>query len=207
MRGTLFLSNFIHKNPLCRVIRVEQCEKIRGVLLGGRVVIFDREKANALYFRGGFFGRFFTVPKPKTPDVKKELELSLFDAVYLAERGCLEVLNESGEAVSIDALKQLARRVYENFDDAYAVYKDLRGRGYVVKSGMKFGSTFAVYKLGPGIDHAPFLVHVLNYDSKLDPLEIIRAGRLSHSVKKKFILAYRDPIDGKIRYFVFKWFM
>ncbi len=186
---------------------MEQCEKVRGVLLGGRVVIFDREKANAIYFRGGFFGRFFTVPKPKTPDVKKELELSLFDAVYLAERGCLEVLNESGRAVSIDALKQLARSVYENFDDAYAVYKDLRSRGYVVKSGMKFGSTFAVYKLGPGIDHAPFLVHVLNYDSKLDPLEIIRAGRLSHSVKKKFILAYRDPMDGKIRYFVFKWLM
>jgi len=184
-----------------------QCAKTKAVLLGNRVVVFDREAANSLYFKGGFYGRFFTVPKPKTPDVKKELELSLFDAVYLAEQGCLDIYSASGEALRVDELKRLAMDAYENFGDAYAVYRDLRSRGYVVKSGMKFGSTFAVYKLGPGIDHAPFLVHVLDYHSKLDPLEIIRAGRLSHSVKKKFILAYRDPVDGTIRYFVFKWFM
>ena len=177
------------------------------MLLGSNIVVFDREKANTLYFRRGFYGRFFTVPKPKTPDVKKELELSLFDTLYLLEQGCLELYDENQVALTIEDFKNIARKSYENFDDAYAVYKDLRSRGYIVKSGMKFGSTFAVYKVGPGFDHAPFLVHVLNYDSKLDPLEIIRAGRLSHSVRKKFLLAYRDPVDGKIRYFVFRWLM
>lgn len=184
-----------------------ECEKIYAMLLGSNIVVFDREKANTLYFRRGFYGRFFTVPKPKTPDVKKELELSLFDTLYLLEQGCLELYDENQVALTIEDFKNIARKSYENFDDAYAVYKDLRSRGYIVKSGMKFGSTFAVYKVGPGFDHAPFLVHVLNYDSKLDPLEIIRAGRLSHSVRKKFLLAYRDPVDGKIRYFVFRWLM
>lgn len=181
--------------------------KVKAVLLGKNIVVLDREKANSLYFRSGFYGRFFTVPKPKTPDVRKELELSFFDALYLLEKGYLELYDENLETVTPQEFREVARRFYENFDDAYAVYKDLRDRGYIVKSGMKFGSTFAVYKVGPGFDHAPFLVHVLNYDSKLDPLEIIRAGRLSHSVRKKFLLAYRDPVDGRIRYFVFRWLM
>ncbi|MGB9709794.1 MAG: tRNA-intron lyase [Infirmifilum sp.] len=182
-------------------------ERIKAFLVGGRIIVLDRERANTLYFREGFYGRFFTVPKPKTPDVKKELELSPFDALYLLENGVLELYDEKHEVISIERFKDLARKSYENFDDAYAVYKDLRGKGYVVKSGLKFGSTFAVYKVGPGFDHAPFLVHVLAYDSKLDPLEIIRAGRLSHSVRKKFLLAYRDPVDGNIRYFIFRWLM
>ncbi len=179
--------------------------RYEAYLLGKRVVVFDRERANELYFKKGFYGRFFTVPKPKTPDVKRELELSLFDAAYLVEKGLLVVRNLKGEVIDFKKLFELAVNSYENFGDAYAVYKDLRDRGYIVKSGMKFGSTFAVYRFGPGIDHAPFLVHVLHYQSKLDPLEIIRAGRLSHSVRKKFLLAYRDPVEKKINYFVFKW--
>lgn len=183
----------------------ENNEVYEAVLIGNRIVVFDVEKANKLYFKDGFYGRFFTVPKPKTPDVKRELELSYFDAVYLVEKGKLVVRTPNGETIKLEKLFEVASTNYENFEDAYAVYKDLRDRGYIVKSGMKFGSTFAVYKFGPGIDHAPFLVHVLHYKSKLDPLEIIRAGRLSHSVRKKFLLAYRDPKENKINYFVFKW--
>lgn len=184
-----------------------ECTKIEAVLLGTRVVVLDPLQGNQLYFKGGFYGRFFTVPKPKLPDVRKELELSLFDAMYLLEQGCLDLKREDGSPVSPSELFELASRIYENFYDAYAVYKDLRGRGYVVKSGMKFGSTFAVYQFGPGIDHSIFLVDVLKYNDKLDPIQIIRAGRLSHSVRKHFILAYRDPVDGKIQYFSFRWLM
>ncbi len=176
-----------------------------AVLVGKRIVVPDREAANRLYFKEGFYGRFFTVPKPKTPEVKRELELSFFDAIYLVEKGLLRVVSPGGDTVSLKELYELARENYENFLDAYSVYKDLRERGFIVKSGMKFGSTFAVYRYGPGIDHAPFLVHVLHYKSKLDPLEIIRAGRLSHSVRKKFLLAYKEPREGRINYFVFKW--
>jgi len=181
-------------------------EKVyHALLVGKRIVVPDREEGNSLYFKEGFYGRFFTQPKPKTPEVKKELELSFFDAVYLMEKGLLAVTSIEGDEVGVDQVYKLAAENYENFADAYAVYKDLRERGYIVKSGMKFGSTFAVYRYGPGIDHAPFLVHVLHYKSELDPLEIIRAGRLSHSVRKKFLLAYRDPREGRISYFVFKW--
>ena len=182
-------------------------EPVKAQLIGRRVIVLDRKHARELYFKEGFFGRFFEVPKPKVPSVEKELELSCFDTLYLAENGKLKVIDECGKNVSLEELKKIFNDMYENFEEAYLVYKDLRTKGFVVKSGMKFGATFAVYKFGPGIDHAPFLVHVLPYESKLDPIEIVRAGRLSHSVRKRFVLAYVDPLSKKVRYFVFKWFM
>ncbi|HID15853.1 MAG TPA: tRNA-intron lyase, partial [Candidatus Atribacteria bacterium] len=56
------------------------------------------------------------------------------------------------------------------------------------------------------IDHAPFLVEVLPIKSSLDPIEIVTAGRLSHSVRKRFIIATTDPLTRKITYYMFKWF-
>ncbi len=179
---------------------------VTAYLIGNRIVILDKEKANALYFKD-FYGKFYDIEKPKTPNIVKELELSYFDTLYLVEEGILEIKTLNGTSIHKEELIRIFEENYENFKESYIVYKDLRKRKLVVKSGMKFGSTFAVYKFGPGIDHAPFLVHVLPYESKLDPLEIIRAGRLSHSVRKRFIVAYVDSSTMKVNYFIFKWFM
>jgi tRNA-intron endonuclease len=179
---------------------------IKGVLVGKKVVVFDRERARDLYFNEGFYGKFYAISKPKTPNVERELELSLLDALYLVEKGKLEVEDANGSKVSPETLRQLGRETYENFDEVYAVYRDLRDKGLVVKSGMKFGATFVVYRLGPGLEHAPFLVHVLPYNSKLDPIEIVRAGRLSHSVRKRFVIAFVDEA-GRVGYLQFKWLM
>jgi tRNA-intron endonuclease len=87
----------------------------------------------------------------------------------------------------------------------YTVYKNLRDSGLIVRPGMKFGADFAIYRYGPGIDHAPFIVTVAKRGVKIDPIEIVRAGRLSHSVRKTFILALEES-PGRIYYLMFKWF-
>ncbi|HDI31862.1 MAG TPA: tRNA-intron lyase [Thermofilum sp.] len=181
-------------------------EIITAYLLGNKVVVLDKKKSNKLYF-GAFYGKFYDVSKPKVPNIERELELSYFDTLYLMEKGMLEVRNVEDRKLSFEELERIFSKHYENFKETYLVYKDLRERGFIVKSGMKFGTTFAVYKFGPGIDHAPFLVHVLPYGSRLDPIEIIRAGRLSHSVRKKFVIAYINSKTGEVNYFVFKWLM
>lgn len=177
-----------------------------AILLGRRVVLFDKVRARELYFNEGFYGKFFTVSKPKVPSIERELELSLLEAVYLAEKGVLEIKDVHGNTLSAEEIRQIGCEAYENFGEVYAVYRDLRDKGLVVKSGMKFGATFLVYRVGPGLEHAPFLVHVLSYSSKLDPIEIVRAGRLSHSVRKRFIVASVDEM-GKVVYFQFRWLM
>ena len=175
------------------------------MLVDNRVIVWDVEWANKLY-RTGFYGKYVGVRKVKDFEVKRPLELSLLEACYLLEKGIIKVVDGMGRELSLEELMNIGRKTYDNFDDAYLVYKDLKKHGYVIKSGLKFGSTFAVYEHGPGIDHAPFLVHILPYKERLDPLEIIRAGRLSHSVRKKFVIATVEPRSKKVKYFMFKWF-
>ncbi|MEM2806755.1 MAG: tRNA-intron lyase, partial [Candidatus Bathyarchaeia archaeon] len=108
--------------------------------------------------------------------------------------------------VSLKKLRQKARTLYEEFDEKYAVYRDLRDSGLVVTPGIKFGCDFAVYKHGPGLEHAPYMVSVKKASSELTATEIVKAGRLATTVRKRFIIAVPDMEKGKIRYLIFKWF-
>ena len=73
------------------------------------------------------------------------LQLSIIEALYLMEKGKLEVKKDSDE-VSIDDMYEIIR---ENGSFAnYIVFNDLRNRGYVVKTGFKYGSEFRLYERG-----------------------------------------------------------
>lgn len=101
-------------------------------------------------------------------------------------------------------LFKIAKEQIEKFDALYGVYVDLRKRGFVIRRGLKFGCDYLVYRYGPGVDHAPFGVLVYYDGEKIDPIELVRAGRLLHSVRKKLVIAiYYDY--GNIRYVVLDW--
>lgn len=178
--------------------------KFRGVLLGLRVIVFDVNQARELY-RLGFYGKPLGIPKPKDAEFTAPLELGLIEAIYLAEKGLLSIVDEDERELSTKDIASHARRFIPKFDIIYKVYKELRDKGYIVRSGLKYGADFAVYEKGPGIDHAPYLVHVIEADEEIDPLGIVRAGRLSHSVRKAFILAITGSSETPTRYLMFKW--
>lgn len=176
----------------------------RGTLLGSRVVIFDLDDARSLYAEG-FYGKPIGISKPKGPSFDSPLELDLIEAVYLVRRGLLVVEDSEGRVLTPDELESIAARFVPRFHLLYRVYSELRDAGYVVRSGLKFGTDFAVYVHGPGIDHAPFLVSVVEYHNTIDPLEIVRAGRLSHSVRKHFVIAAVNVKTGSVTYLGFSW--
>lgn len=174
----------------------------KGVLIGRRVFIPDIEESRELWTLG-FYGKPIGIAKPKLPNFDKPLILDLIEAIYLMERRILKVYSDE-HYLSIDELIDIARENYVDFDQRYLVYKDLRERGFIVISGLKFGVDFAVYRKGPGLEHAPYLVDVIKAGSKIGSDELVRAGRLATSVRKRFIYAV---VDGKkIRYILFKWF-
>jgi len=76
----------------------------------------------------------------------------------------------------------------------------------IVTPGIKFGCDFAVYKHGPGVEHAPYMVSVKKSKSEITAAEIVKAGRLATTVRKRFIIAVPDLEMGKINYMIFKWF-
>jgi len=178
--------------------------KARGYLLGYRVVVLDREEARRLYSLG-FYGKPLGISKPKSADFDTPLELDLVEALYLIEKRLLEVYDTEGKSITFQELVRVGRKAVEDFDMLYKVYRELRESGYVVRSGLKFGSDFAVYEKGPGIDHAPYLVEVVGYRERIDPAELVRAGRLSHSVRKKLVIAAVDEKTGKTTYIMLKW--
>lgn len=178
--------------------------KVRGLLKGDKVIV-DSDSGRVLY-KMGFFGKFLGKDKIRVNEVdsiNSPLHLSPLEALYLVEKGILEIMDESGSPVSAEVLRSLVGKRYEYGDVVYELYKYLRDRGYVVRSGLKFGSLYAVYEKGPGIDHAPMLIHLIDPGRNITALDVTRAARLSHSVRKMFVLAVKNP-DG-LRLIGFEW--
>ncbi|MEM1536524.1 MAG: tRNA-intron lyase [Candidatus Bathyarchaeia archaeon] len=170
------------------------------------LVVWNPADGSALY-KMGFYGKPLGIPKPKVPEFNVPLILDLMEGLYLTEKGIITVYEgESRRKVSMKKLWQRARTLYEEFDEKYAVYRDLREKGMVVTPGIKFGCDFAVYKYGPGLEHAPYMVSVKKGTSELTATEIVKAGRLATTVRKRFIIAVPDLETRKIRYLIFKWF-
>ena len=93
-----------------------------------------------------------------------------------------------------------------NFFVRYAVFKDLRERGYVVKTALKFGADFRVYDRGvkPGEDHARWVVYPVSEGSTLTWHEFAAKNRVAHSTKKKLLLAVVDN-EGDVSYWESGW--
>ena len=179
-------------------------KKALGFFYDTRVIIWDLDDARYIWSLG-FFGKPIGIPKPKSPDFEAPLLLDLLEAIYLYEKGYIDIVDKKGSSISLERLIRLCRRSYTNFDEKYLVYKDLRDRGLVVLSGLKFGVDFAIYKKGPGHEHAPYLVDVVSYGYSLSGDDLIRAGRLATTVRKRFILAVPNMVDKKVRYIMFTW--
>lgn len=180
--------------------------KIHVELIENFLVVWNPADGSELY-KIGFYGKPLGIPKPKIPEFTVPLILDLMEGLYLAEKGIVEVCEgPEKRKVNLKKLRQKARTLYEEFDEKYAVYRHLRDSGMVVTPGVKFGCDFAVYKHGPGLEHAPYMVSVKKATSELTATEIVKAGRLATTVRKRFIIAVPYLGKEKIRYLIFKWF-
>ncbi len=177
---------------------------IHTELLENRVIVWNHEEGSNLY-KEGFYGKPLGIRKPKSFEFNRPLELSLFEALYLLNKKRIEIFDKShNKMLTEQDLLQIAIQNFDEFEDKYVVYYDLRERGYVVRAGLKFGADFAVYQHGPGIDHSPFIVAVLKNTTSISSIDMVRAGRLATSVRKKFIIA--TLAMDKVVYYMFTWF-
>ncbi len=175
-------------------------------LLESFLIVWDTAEGSDLY-RRGFYGKPLGIAKPKIPEFNVPLILDLMEGLYLLEKSDISVYEGSKKKkVSRTRLKKIASELYEEFEDKYTIYRDFREKGYVVTPGIKFGCDFAVYKYGPGVEHAPYMVSVKRADANLSATEIVKAGRLATTVRKRFIIAVRDPKNSRVRNLIFKWF-
>ena len=143
--------------------------KIKVELIENFLVVWDFTEGSQLY-KTGFYGKPLGIPKPKIPEFKVPLLLDLMEGLYLADKDKITIYKGSEKRkVGLKKLQQKARQLYEAFDEKYAVYRDLRDSELIVTPGIKFGCDFAVYKYGPGVEHAPYMVSVKKAGSTPGP--------------------------------------
>ena len=183
--------------------------KIEAEFVENFLVVWNPKEGSELY-KLGFYGKPVGIPKPKVADFDVPLILDVMEGLYLLEKELITVFERTRQKkrtkVKFERLRRRARKLYEEFDLKYAVYKDLRDRGLIVTPGVKYGCDFAVYKYGPGIDHAPYLVSVKSRKDEITAAEIVKAGRLATTVRKRFIIAVPDLEKDSVEYLIFKWF-
>ena len=176
---------------------------VKAHFTGSKVIIWNPINGNILY-RFGYYGKPVGVRKPKGAFLDRPFELTLLEALYLHQTNIIEI-DYKNKILSIDEFKKcLFSLGFQLLEDLYFVYRDLRKKNYILKPGLKFGSDFSVYKKGPGIDHAPFLIRVFPRGSQIYPLDLVSAGRLANSVKKRYVMASVIS-EFDIKYYEFKW--
>ena len=175
---------------------------VEALVIGRKAVAVDPDKGDNLFKQ--FYGKPLSVPKPSIEQKYREpLVLSLYELLYLCRKGAVAP-KFGGQTIDCRELEAYCSRLSHNFGIKYRVYEYLRDRNYIIKGGIKYGADFAVYTVGPGYEHAPYVITVVPKHHKLRPSDFVALGRVSHSVRKKSVLAIVDD-SGDIHYIVFKW--
>jgi len=157
-------------------------QPLKAILFKERVMLDNREAADILY-KKTFFGKMMDDDR---------LLLSLPEAAYLEEKNVLNLYDMEENQLSLEEFMKKAAEIDSEFEKKYVVYKELKDRGFVPKTGFKFGTHFRVYRKIESLNkipHSEFLLHAVSpdYDFKLPATS--GAIRLANSVHKRMIYA------------------
>lgn len=134
-----------------------------------------------------------------------KIQYSLAEALFLVEKEKISIFSREREISKKDFMEK-CRRIDKKIQIKYPVFKDLRERGYVVKTALKFGADFRVYEKGakPGEKHAKWIVFTEHESNRLTWHEFSAKNRVAHSTKKNLLIAIVDE-EGDISYYEVRW--
>ena len=140
---------------------------------------------------------------------EREVKLSFLESLYLLEKGKVELKIGNKNIIFKQLFRKLTKKSFwkkNHFWVKYSVFKDLRERGYVVKTALKFGAEFRVYDRGikPGEDHAKWIVYPVAESSVMTWYEFSAKNRVAHSTRKRLMLGVVDA-EGDVTYWEVRW--
>ncbi len=167
-------------------------EKFQAHIIG-EIISSNSSEAFSLQKKSGF-------GEPKND----KINYMATEALFLIEKNKIEIVQR--KPLSFKELLNKLKRVDKKIQLKYPVYKDLRERGYIVKTALKFGADFRVYDKGvrPGKDHAKWVVFVDHESKKQSWHEFSAKNRVAHSTKKKLLLAIVDD-EEDVSYYEVGW--
>jgi len=138
--------------------------------------------------------------------INERLELSLYEALYLLERGKIKVFDKRKKPLTVHGFAKKAREASERFWTRYRVYNDIRSRGYITKAALKYGADFSVYERGttPSRAHSKWVLFAVSADEVFNWRQFSAMNRVAHSVKKKLLVGVVDS-QCDVTYYSIKW--
>ncbi|HZX11860.1 MAG TPA: tRNA-intron lyase [Candidatus Nanoarchaeia archaeon] len=170
--------------------------KIAGTLTREVVIAEDNDITRDLYNKTRY----------GEPQDSKEFHYSLLEALYLFEREKMILQGMNKRPLTKEAFLKKSLKAEPNFMIRYAVFKDLRKRGYIVKTALKFGADFRVYERGvkPGEEHARWIVFPVAEADTLTWFEFSAKNRVAHSTRKRLLLAIVDA-ETECTFYECRW--
>ena len=125
-----------------------------------------------------------------------ENTLSIYEGLYLLEKGEIIVKDEKGNRLTIDDILTPELKV------RYEVYKYFKKKGLKFGAGMKFGGTFRVYE-DPEDEHSRWICFPVKGDDKFTIYDFLAKNRVAHSTRKSLLIAVVE--DNSITFLETKW--
>lgn len=171
-----------------------ETRKISAYFLDRIVVADNKGQAQELYDKSRF-GELN----------EKKIQYSLVEALYLIEKGKLAI-KEDNKVIKQDDLIKKAQKLEKDFWVKYIVFRDMRNRGYIVKTALKFGADFRVYDRGikPGEDHAKWVLYPVSETKSFTWYNFSAMNRVAHSTRKNLLVGIVDS-ENDITYYVIEW--
>ena len=128
---------------------------------------------------------------------ENKIKYSLVEALYLLEKRKAVIKDSRDKTIDFDSFIKKVSKKEPNFWTRYVVFRDIRNRGYIIKTALKFGADFRVYDRGinPGQDHAKWIVFPVKESDVLTWFDFSAKNRVAHSTKKSLLLAIVDDED------------
>lgn len=168
-------------------------KKIRAHLIGNKVSS-NSEEAFYLNEKSSF-----------GESVGEKIIYSFPESLYLLEKKKMEIIFQRKKLSHKTFLEKLHRKD-KRIQTKYSVFKNLREKGYVVKTALKFGADFRVYEKNSSAEksHAKWIIFADHESKKMSWHEFSAKNRVAHSTKKKLLLAIVDEEDD-VSYYEVSW--
>ena len=169
-------------------------EKVQAVFSLDMVVAASSQEAQTLYDQA----RFGEI-------IDGKFQYSLVEALFLLEKGKMDILDKKEKLTNEEFIKKAGKKD-PRFWIRYCVFRDMRNRGYIVKTALKFGADFRVYERGkkPGEDHAKWILYPVQESEGFSWYEFAAKNRVAHSTKKRLLIGIVDD-EGDTTYYECAW--
>ncbi len=168
-------------------------KKIQAHIIG-EIISSNTSEAHLLY-KKSCFGE----------PVGEKIQYSLSEALFLVDKEKMEIFSINKKIPKKDLMNKF-KRIDNKIQIKYSVFENLREKGYIIKTALKFGADFRVYDKGakPGKKHAKWIVFVDHESKRLTWHEFSAKNRVAHSTKKNLLLAIVDE-EGDVTYYEVSW--